>query len=168
GVLIGRRRNVHGDTGIRVPVPRAADIVTRLDDEVVAESLLVELDRGADAGESRADDQAVVVGLLVVHRYLPREPLVDTDGTAYLAQCRFQGGQTAVGRLGGGRDYQRDADVAVHQGALVAQFDGHAGGVEQPRVKGGVVAQRVVLRAADEGGGQPGEILGVARRQEGG
>ena len=55
--LVGRRRDVHGDTGIGVPVPGAADVVAGLDDEVVAEALLIELDRGADAGESRADDQ---------------------------------------------------------------------------------------------------------------
>ena len=74
-VLIRRRRNVHGDTGIGVPVPGSADFVTGLDDEVVAESLLVELDRGADAGEPRANDQTVVIGPIAVHRYLPREPL---------------------------------------------------------------------------------------------
>ena len=67
--LIGKRRNVDGDTGIGVPVPRAADVVTGLDDEVVVEALLIELDRGADAREPRADDQAVVVGPVDVPHY---------------------------------------------------------------------------------------------------
>ena len=118
--LVGKRRNVHGDTGIGVPVPGAADPVAGLDDEVVAEALLVELDGGADAREPRADDQAVVVGLRA----------------AALLQRRFQGRQAAVGRLGGSRDEQREADVAVHQGGLVAQLGGHTRGVEQRGVAG--------------------------------
>jgi hypothetical protein len=65
--LVGKRRDVDGDAGIGVPVPGAADAVTGLDDEIVAEALLIELDGGADAREPRADDQAVVVGLRAAH-----------------------------------------------------------------------------------------------------
>ena len=62
GELVGERRDVHGDTGIRVPVPGSAGSVARLDHQVVADPGLVELDRGADAGEPGADDDGVVVG----------------------------------------------------------------------------------------------------------
>ncbi|COV45096.1 Uncharacterised protein [Mycobacterium tuberculosis] len=66
--LIGEGRNIHGDTGIGVPVPGPADTVAGFDHEVVAESRPVELDCGADPGEPGADDQCVVVGH---HRLLP-------------------------------------------------------------------------------------------------
>ena len=65
--LVGKRRNIHRDTGIGVPVPGAADAVAGLDDQVVVESFLIELDGGADAREPGADDQAVVVGPIAAH-----------------------------------------------------------------------------------------------------
>jgi hypothetical protein len=61
GELIGERRNIHGDTGIRVPVPGAAGTVAGLDELIVTQAGLVQLDRGADTGEPRTDDQGVVV-----------------------------------------------------------------------------------------------------------
>src|SRR5258707_3143396 len=62
GELVGKRRNVNGDTGIRVPVPGAARPVACLDNQVVTHSGLVELDGGADAGKACADDDGVVIG----------------------------------------------------------------------------------------------------------
>ena len=62
GELVRERRNVNGDTGIRVPVPSAAWPVASLDHQVVAQARLVELDGGADAGKTGADDDGVVVG----------------------------------------------------------------------------------------------------------
>src|SRR4029077_4806493 len=62
GELVRERRNVNGDTGIRVPVPGAAWSVACLDHQVVTEVRLVELDRGTDAGKAGADDDGVVIG----------------------------------------------------------------------------------------------------------
>jgi hypothetical protein len=44
-------------------VPRSADAVPLVDDEIVRDAGVVELDRRADAGEARADDYDFVVWL---------------------------------------------------------------------------------------------------------
>src|SRR5450755_825218 len=62
GKLVGERRDIDGDTGIGVPVPGPADSVAGFDHQVIGEPRLVELDCGADPGESGTDDQCVVVG----------------------------------------------------------------------------------------------------------
>ncbi len=73
GELVGERRNVHGDTGIGVPVPGAADPVACLDDQVIGQPGPVQVDGRTDAGESGADDQRVIVGGFFArdHRCLP-------------------------------------------------------------------------------------------------
>ena len=66
-------------------MPGAADAVALLEHDEVAEARLVELDRRADAGETGADDQALVVGPIAAHHYLHRGLIrrsVVTDGTA--------------------------------------------------------------------------------------
>src|SRR5271156_1523789 len=94
-------------------------------------------------------------------------PTVPVVRMVRLVQCRFESGKTAVGCFGSGRDDQREADIPVYQGGFVAQFGGHTGVVEQPRVQGRVVARGMGSRAAEEGGGQPGEALGMGRRGAG-
>jgi hypothetical protein len=78
GELVAERRDVDGDPRIRVPVPRAADPVARLDDEVVVDAGVVELDRRAEAAEAAADDDRLV--LRDRHRRFAHAPSVADPG----------------------------------------------------------------------------------------
>ena len=54
-------RDVAGRAGVGVVAPGAADVGALLDDDEVGLAVLLELDRGAEAGEAGADDEVVDV-----------------------------------------------------------------------------------------------------------
>ncbi|SKY71705.1 Uncharacterised protein [Mycobacteroides abscessus subsp. abscessus] len=58
---VQRRRDVALRTGVRVDLPRSADICGALEHHEVVESVLQAANRGADATEPRADDRHVKV-----------------------------------------------------------------------------------------------------------
>src|ERR1700753_4303233 len=52
-------RDVHSDTRVMVDVPSAAEVILAVENDEVVEPEALELDRSADAAETRTDDDGV-------------------------------------------------------------------------------------------------------------
>ena len=61
GIRVDERRHVDGEPRIGRVAPGPAQPIGLLEDHVVVEALVLELDRGADPGESSTDDHDVVI-----------------------------------------------------------------------------------------------------------